>query len=127
VPFALIGRLTAAVDPVPSPSPTARVLEDWEVTPGLAGFLATFGVALAAVLLFLSLSRHMRKANAYARAHGIEVPERKGIAFRREELPVDDPTSPDVASSDVTSPDVASPDPGTDGAGSSGTRPPASS
>lgn len=122
MPFALIGRLTAAVDPVPSPSPTARVLEDWEVTPGLAGFLATFGVAIAAVLLFLSLSRHMRKANAYARAHGIEVPERKGIAFRREELPVDDVASPDVAS-----PDVASPDPGTDGAGSSGTRPPASS
>jgi hypothetical protein len=123
VPFALIGRLTAAVDPVPSPSPTARVLEDWEVTPGLAGFLATFGVALAAVLLFLSLSRHLRKADAYARANGIEVPQRKGIGFRREELPVDD----DVASSDVTSPDVPSPDPGTGGDGPGGTRPPASS
>jgi hypothetical protein len=100
----LLGRLAAAVDPAPSPSPTARVLEDWEVTPGLEGFLATFGIALAAVLLFLSLSRHMRKANAYAREHGIEVPERKGIAFRRDDASQDDgtpvpatPASPDVA------------------------------
>lgn len=79
--LALLVGLAADVDP--SPSPSTPPLEDWEVTPGLTGFLATFGVAAAAVLLFLSLSRHMRKANAYARAHGIEVPERRTIGFRR--------------------------------------------
>ncbi|WP_418276125.1 hypothetical protein ACNHYB_14850 [Isoptericola jiangsuensis] len=102
--LALIGRLAAAVDPAPTPSPTARVLEDWEVTPGLAGFLATFGVALAAVLLFLSLTRHMRKADAYARAHGIEVPRRKGIGFRREDATAGAPASEATAGSTLESP-----------------------
>ncbi|WP_402466906.1 hypothetical protein [Isoptericola aurantiacus] len=106
--------LLAAVDP--SPSPTARVLDDWEVTPGLAGFLATFGVAVCAVLLFLSLSRHMRKADAYARAHGIEVPQRRRLGVRRDATgttpPVDDvPTSPSDGLGSPASPDdVGSPD-----------------
>ncbi|MDO8152430.1 hypothetical protein [Isoptericola sp. b408] len=97
----LMTIVLADVTPGPSPSPTARVLEDWEVTPGLEGFLATFAVAVAAVLLFLSLSRHLRKADTYARDHGIEVPERRSIGIRRGA--VDDggssavtPTSPDV-------------------------------
>ncbi|WP_277209608.1 hypothetical protein [Isoptericola croceus] len=114
--LALLAGLFA--DVTPSPSPTTRPLEDWEVTPGLTGFLATFAVAVAAVLLLLSLSRHVRKANAYARAHGIEVPERRTIAFGRthpeEEAPAATPTSPDVAPA-VGSPDDGAPDgPGND-------------
>ncbi|PFG44128.1 hypothetical protein ATJ88_2846 [Isoptericola jiangsuensis] len=115
MPYALVGRLAAAVDPAPSPSPTARRLEDWEVTPGLEGFLATFGVAVAAVLLFLSLARHMRKANAYAREHGIEVPQRRTIGFRADSSP-DLAASPDTGAgaASATSPGAA---PGADGGG----------
>ncbi|MCK0117841.1 hypothetical protein BCE75_10675 [Isoptericola sp. CG 20/1183] len=107
---ALLAGLLADVGP--SPSPTTPPLESWEVTPGLTGFLATFAVAVAAVLLFFSLSRHMRKANAYARAHGIEVPERRSIGFRAAG---DDrgtsASSPDAAGTPV-SPSDASPDGG---------------
>jgi hypothetical protein len=102
--LALLVGLAADVDP--SPSPSTPPLEDWEVTPGLTGFLATFAVAAAAVVLFLSLSRHMRKADAYARAHGIEVPERRTIGFRRDvpapEAGAGSPVSPDTAPDDGT-------------------------
>ncbi|MEG3614487.1 hypothetical protein [Isoptericola haloaureus] len=102
MPTALLARVAADVAPAPSPSPTARVLEDWEVTPGLEGFLATFAIAVAAVLLFLSLSRHLRKADNYAREHGIEIPERRSIGVRRDATGDGGPsgatpTSPDVA------------------------------
>ena len=115
---ALLGGLLADVSP--SPSPTAPVLEDWEVTPGLTGFLATFAIAAAAVLLFLSLSRHVRKADAYARAHGIEVPQRRSIGFRTSTgeasdgaATPDSPASPSPASPSPASPDGGTPD-GTD-------------
>lgn len=111
MPAALLGDLLAGVSP--SPSPTTPVLEDWEVTPGLTGFLVTFAVAAAAVLLFLSLSRHMRKANAYARAHGIEVPERRTIGFRRTEDDGATPTPDTPVSPSDTTPDDGTPD-GTD-------------
>jgi|GEM_PF-3687704 len=122
MPLAQLGALLADVDPAPAPSPTARVLEDWEVTPGLEGFLATFAVAAAAVVLFLSLSRHLRKADANARELGYDVPERKGIAVRRSDAGTDaDGTGPAregdreaTASADVgatpESPDVAGED-----------------
>jgi hypothetical protein len=119
LPYALVGRLAAAVDPAPSPSPTARRLEDWQVTPGLEGFLATFGVAAVAVLLFLSLTRHMRKANAYAREHGIEVPQRRTIGFRADAEPGPGaiPTGPDGDGADSAA------SPGPDGGGGSGREP----
>ena len=107
--LALLVGLVADVDP--SPSPSTPPLEDWEVTPGLTGFLATFGVAVAAVLLFLSLSRHMRKATAYARAHGIEVPERRTIGFRRDHPEPERAAASAGESGTPVSPDV--PDDGT--------------
>jgi len=65
---------------VPSPSPTRSVPDDLEVTPGLVGFLATFALAAACVLLFLSLTRHLRRAGHNARELGlpVEEPKRRG-------------------------------------------------
>lgn len=118
--------LTAvAADVAPSPSPTARVLEDWEVTPGLEGFLVTFAVAVAAVLLFLSLSRHLRKADSYAREHGIEVPERRSLGIRRDAADgggasAATPTSPDVVAGSPESSDPGDGDTGSRPTGSDG-------
>jgi hypothetical protein len=85
------GALLAAV---PSPSPTSRVPDELEVTPGLTGFLATFAVAAAAVLLFLSLTRHLRTARSNAIARGLPVDEPRGHRFGEED--VSGVASPDV-------------------------------
>lgn len=70
-------------DPVPSPSPSTQVPDDLEVTPGLAGFLATFAVAVACVLLFLSLTRHLRRARHNAEERGLPIDERRTVRERR--------------------------------------------
>jgi hypothetical protein len=66
------GTLGTATDPTPAPSstegsvpvPTMRPdLEVTDVSPGLAGFLAIFVVAVAAILLMLSMTRKLRKVN----------------------------------------------------------------
>jgi len=36
-------------------------MEYYEIGPGFAGFVATFAIAIALVLLFRSMSRHLRK------------------------------------------------------------------
>ncbi|PZR54296.1 hypothetical protein DNL40_05160 [Xylanimonas oleitrophica] len=73
--------LTAVLAAAPSPSPTspARQLESTDVTPGLAGFLATFLLVVAAMSLFLLLTRSMRRTSHNARLAGIEVPEPKRV------------------------------------------------
>lgn len=78
--WTMLPALAAA--PSPSPSPTQGPTE-LEVTPGLAGFVATFAVALACVLLFLSLTRHLRRARANAEEQGIPVEEPKRVGVRR--------------------------------------------
>lgn len=64
---------SAATDPEPETTegttttpgiPTMRPdLEVTDVSPGLAGFLAIFVVAVAAILLMLSMTRKLRKVN----------------------------------------------------------------
>lgn len=63
-------RAETTTDPSPSPTdgtvpvPTMRPdLEVTDVSPGLAGFLAIFVVAVAAILLMLSMTRKLRKVN----------------------------------------------------------------
>ncbi len=73
--------LLSLVAAVPSPSPTSTVPDDLEVTPGLTGFLATFAVAAAAVLLFLSLTRHLRRARSNAIERGLPVQEPRRHRF----------------------------------------------
>lgn len=71
----------------PSPNPTEGTmrpdLETWEVSPGLVGFLFTFAVAAACVLLFLNMSKHLRRAGHNARQQGLEIAQPEGIGFRR--------------------------------------------
>ena len=79
---AVWSAVALATDPSPSPSPTSQLTE-LEVTPGLAGFVATFAVAAACVLLFLSLTRHLRRAQHNAEERGIPVEQPKRVGFSR--------------------------------------------
>lgn len=54
--------LLATSTPTPGPSPTAVVGPDPDlVTPGVAGFLVTFLLAVATILLLRSMTYHLRK------------------------------------------------------------------
>lgn len=79
--------LAAAADP--SPNPTGGTLRpgltETDVSPGLIGFLVTFAIAAACVLLFVSLTKHLRKARRNAEDLGLPVEQRQSIGFRRED------------------------------------------
>ena len=50
-----------------TPSPAPATIPPADITsPGIVGFIFTFGLALVCVLLFLSLTRHLRKVNRRA-------------------------------------------------------------
>lgn len=57
--------------PSPSDDPLRPELQPTDVSPGLSGFLAIFAVALAAIALFFSLSRQLRRMRHNAEAQGI--------------------------------------------------------
>ena len=57
--------------PSPSDDPLREDLDPNDVSPGLAGFLAIFAVALAAVGLFFGLSRQLRRMRHNAEVQGI--------------------------------------------------------
>ena len=63
--------VTETVTPSPSDDPLREDLEPTDVSPGLAGFLAIFAVALAAVGLFFGLSRQLRRMRHNAEVQGI--------------------------------------------------------
>lgn len=97
------GALALATDPSPNPTEgTLRPgLEEWQVSPGLIGFVATFALALACVALFLNLSKHLRKVGQNAREQGLPVPEPEVITFRRagsDAAPGSDAPAPSDAS-----------------------------
>ena len=79
---AQVAGAVQAAAPSPDPSPTSTVPDALQVTPGLVGFLATFALALACVLLFLSLTRHLRRASRNAQERGLPLtePKRRGPA-----------------------------------------------
>jgi uncharacterized membrane protein YgcG len=81
------GALALATDPSPNPTEgeLRPGLEEWQVSPGLIGFVVTFALALACVALFLNLSKHLRRAGHNAREQGLPVPEPEVITFRRTE------------------------------------------
>ncbi|MFI2365931.1 hypothetical protein [Promicromonospora sp. NPDC019610] len=79
------GALALATEPSPNPTEgqLRPGLESWQVSPGLVGFLVTFALALACVLLFLNMSKHLRRAGHNARQQGLPVPEPEVISFSR--------------------------------------------
>jgi hypothetical protein len=81
----IAGALAAATDPSPNPTEgqLRPDLETWQVSPGLIGFVITFALALACVVLFLNMSKHLRRAGHNARQQGLPIEQPEGIGFRR--------------------------------------------
>ncbi|MDM7830746.1 hypothetical protein [Cellulomonas edaphi] len=62
-----------AVTPSPYPSPSGvAVTTSQGGSPGFLGFVFTFLLALAAVLLFLSLTKHLRVVDRRAKQQGLD-------------------------------------------------------
>jgi hypothetical protein len=102
--------VTETVTPSPSDDPLRPELEPTDVSPGLAGFLAIFIVALATVGLFFALSRQLRRMRHNADVQGIgpDGPLEEGQADAPGEAPSAGPV-PDGGTGGDTS--------GTDGPG----------
>ncbi|HEY0218013.1 MAG TPA: hypothetical protein VGC57_16605 [Cellulomonas sp.] len=75
----LVGALLGGASPSPSPSPSAiEIPPEDQTSPGFLGFVVTFGVAVAVILLGFSLVRHLR------------VVERNGRRLEAEEAAADE-------------------------------------
>ncbi|MFD7309070.1 hypothetical protein [Promicromonospora sp. NPDC059942] len=119
------GALALATEPSPNPTEgqLRPGLESWQVSPGLVGFLVTFALALACVLLFLNMSKHLRRAGHNARQQGLPVPEPEVISFSRpgEGGAAGEGDGPDAGTGGASTPDGDGA-PGADGAGSGRTK-----
>lgn len=68
----------------PSPSPTDVSIDPTKAgSPGFLGFVFTFLVAIAAVFLFLSLTKQMRRVDRRAQQLGLDEP--KGDPFAADD------------------------------------------
>ena len=89
VPASAVEATTASVaQPTPSPSPSPQSFSPLEVSPGLAGFVPVFLIALACIVLFLSLTRHLRR---------VTVRQAQVDAAEREQQARDEPGGPSGA------------------------------
>lgn len=75
-----------AATPTPSPSPAQ--LQPWEVSPGIEGFFWGFFVlALVSIVLFRSMTKHMRRVDHNQRLLERAEAERAGAAGGAEDVP----------------------------------------
>ena len=102
----IAGALAAATEPSPNPTEgqLRPGLQTWEVSPGLIGFVITFALALACVVLFLNMSKHLRRAGHNARQQGLPIEQPEANGFRRTD------GEPDFAGSEPGTQPGASPD-----------------
>ena len=70
---------TTATVAQPSPSPSPESFSPLEVSPGLAGFIPVFLIALACIVLFLSLTRHLRRVTVRQAELDAAEREREGL------------------------------------------------
>ncbi len=83
----LVGALLGGASPSPSPSPsTIEIPPEDQTSPGFLGFVVTFGVAVAVILLGFSLVRHLR------------VVERNGRRLEAEEAAADEAAADEAGS-----------------------------
>ena len=97
----MTGLLAALAAATPSPSPS--VTPAGGGSPGFLGFVFTFGLAIAAAGIFLSLTRHLRIVDRRAREQATD---------ERADGPTDD--RPDVRSDEVRDDDVRDDEPRVD-------------
>ncbi|KAE8764763.1 hypothetical protein [Georgenia thermotolerans] len=70
----------------PSPSPAPRELQPWDVSPGIEGFFWGFFIlAVLAIPLFLSFTKHMRRVDHNARLREAEEARRAEAQGDRRE------------------------------------------
>ncbi len=81
---------------VPVPNPTSDELDPLSVSPGLVGFLATFAVAVATVLLVLDLVRRLRRM----RFREDQERRREEEAAGREEQATQEPATEEQVATD---------------------------
>ncbi|WP_043109790.1 hypothetical protein [Paraoerskovia marina] len=102
--------LVAAEDPDLRPE-----LDPYDVSPGLVGFLVMFVIALACILLFLSLTKHLRRSK-----HNESLRDREAHRGDAEDGPGQDDDGTDATNGAARARDGAEPEGSSDADTSSG-------
>jgi len=76
-----VAGLAAAATPSPSPT-TGGELDPNDVSPGLLGFLVTFGLVVVCVVLFVSMTRMVRRVNRRVEPDEAAVPDPRDAGTR---------------------------------------------
>ena len=86
-------RLVLLLAAAPSPSPSATSVIPGGGSPGILGFVFTFALAAAVILLALSMTRHLRRVDARAKPRDAdEAPPAAGDGTHgADEGPAGDP------------------------------------
>lgn len=80
----------------PTPTPTSDELDPLTVSPGLVGFLATFAVAVATVLLVVDMTRRVRRLR-FREEQERRRQEEAAAASERDDLDRPEPPPPVVS------------------------------